>query len=172
MARPEKQQVVEDLVQKMSAAKTIVLTDFTGMDVLTISELRRKCRAAGVEYKVVKNTLTRLAARGSEYERLVAQLEGPTAIALSATDEIAPARVINDFCREHELPKIKFALVEGRLLGPKEVQRLAMLPPRDVLLSQFAGALRRPLTTLAYALTYKMRELLQAFEEIKKLKTQ
>ena len=172
MATPEKQQTVEDLAKKMGAAKSIILTDFTGMDVLSISELRKRCREAGVEYKVVKNTLTRLAARGTTYEPLVAELEGPTALAFSSADEITAARVINDFRREHELPVIKFGLVEGKILKPKEVQRLATLPSKEVLLSQFAGTLRRPLTALLYALTYKLRQLLCAFEEVKKLKTE
>jgi large subunit ribosomal protein L10 len=170
MATPEKQQAVEDLAQKMGAAKSIILTDFTGMDVLSISELRKRCRESGVEYKVVKNTLTRLAARGTRYEPLVADLEGPTALALSSTDEITAARVINDFRKEHALPVIKFGLVEGKVLKAKEVQRLASLPSREVMLSQFAGTLRRPLTALSYALTYKVRQLLFALGEMKKLK--
>jgi len=172
MATPEKQQTVEDLARKMVAAKSIILTDFTGMDVLSISELRKRCREAGVEYKVVKNTLTRRAARGTAYEPLVADLDGPTALAISSTDEVTAARVINDFRREHELPVIKFGLVEGKVLQPKEVQRLAALPSKEVLLSQFAGTLKRPLTALSYALTYKLRLLLCAFEEVKKQKTE
>lgn len=172
MATQAKQQTVEDLAKKMAAAKSIVLTDFTGMDVHTISELRKRCRQAGVEYKVVKNTLTRRAARGTAYEPLVADLDGPTAIALSLTDEVTAARVINDFRKEHELPVIKFGLVEGKVLQPKEVQRLASLPPKEVLISQFAGTLKRPLAALSYALTYKLRQLLCAFEEVKKQKTE
>jgi len=172
MATPEKQQTVEDLTKKMVAAKSIILTDFTGMDVLSISELRKKCREAGVEYKVVKNTLTKRAARGTAYETLVADLDGPTALAISAADEITAARVINDFRKEHELPVIKFGLVEGKVLQPKEVQRLAALPSKEVLLSRFAGMLKRPLTALAYGLTYKLRQLAFALEEVKKQKTE
>ncbi len=172
MATPEKQETVASLSRKMSAAKAIVLTDFTGMDVMSISELRRRCREAGVEYKVVKNTLTKLAARGTDYESILADLEGPTALALSTSDAVAPARVINDFFKERELPKIRFGILEGRMLQAKEVQRLACLPSKEVLLSQFAGALIRPLTAFSYALTYKMRQLLFAMEEIKKLKTE
>jgi len=172
MATPEKQQTVEDLAKKMVAAKSIILTDFTGMDVLSISELRKRCREAGVEYKVVKNTLTRRAARGTAYEPLVADLDGPTALAISSADEITAARVINNFRKEHELPVIKFGLVEGKVLKPKEVQRLAALPSKEVLLSQFAGTLLRPLTALSYALTYKLHQLAYALEEVKKQKTQ
>jgi len=172
MATPEKQQTVEDLAKKMVAAKSIILTDFTGMDVLSISELRKRCREAGVEYKVVKNTLTRRAARGTAYEPLVADLDGPTALAISSVDEITAARVINDFRREHELPVIKFGLVEGKVLKPKEVQRLAALPSKEILLGQFAGMLMRPLTALSYALTYKLRQLACALEEVKKQKTE
>jgi large subunit ribosomal protein L10 len=171
MATPEKQQTVEDLAKKMVAAKSIILTDFTGMDVLSISELRKRCREAGVEYKVVKNTLTRRAARGTAYESLVADLDGPTALAISAADEITAARVINNFRKEHELPVIKFGLVEGKVLKPKEVQRLAALPSKEVLLAQFAGMLKRPLTALSYSLTYKLRQLACALEEVKKQKT-
>ncbi|MFH0778766.1 MAG: 50S ribosomal protein L10 [Candidatus Eisenbacteria bacterium] len=172
MAKPEKQQVVAELAEKIEAAKMIVLTDFTGMDVLSISELRKKCREAKVEYRVIKNTLTRLAAQKTRYSLLSEHLDGPTALAISAVDEIAPARVINEFLRQHELPRIKSGFAEGRLLEPKEVQRLALLPPKNVLLGYFAGTLRRPVASLVYVLAYKIKELVRVLDEVRKTKTQ
>ncbi|MCX5801522.1 MAG: 50S ribosomal protein L10 [Candidatus Eisenbacteria bacterium] len=172
MATPEKEQAVAQLVEKINTAKAIIVTDYSGMDVLSISELRKRCRAASVEYKVVKNTLTKIAIQQTQYGLLADKIEGPTALALSVTDEIAPARVLCEFRKDHELPKIKLGLVEGRIVNSADVGRLAFLPPKKVLLGHFAGTLRRPLSMFSFALTFKLRQLAVALEELKKKKTE
>ena len=172
MATPEKEQAVAQLVEKINAAKAIIVTDYSGMDVLSISELRKKCREASVEYKVVKNTLTKIAAQQTRYGLLAEKIDGPTALALSSKDEIAPARVLCEFRRGRELPKIKLGLVEGRVVNSADVERLAFLPPKKVLLGQFAGTLIRPLSMFSFALTFKIRQLAIVLEEVKKKKTE
>lgn len=171
MGRPEKEQAVAELAKRIDTAKSIVLTDFTGMDVLTISELRKQCREADVEYRVVKNTLTKLAVLQTRFGLLADKLEGPTGLAMSTTDELAPARVISIFRRQHELPTIKLGLVEGKVVGSDDLQRLAFLPPRDILLGQVAGLLRGPISKFSYTLSFKLRQLVIAMEELKKKKT-
>lgn len=172
MATPEKEQAVAQLVEKINAAKAVIVTDYSGMDVLSISELRKRCREASVEYKVVKNTLTKIAAQQTRYGLLAEKIEGPTALAFSSTDEIAPARVLSEFRKGRELPKIKLGLIEGKVVNPADVERLAFLPSKKVLLGQFAGTLIRPLSMLSFALTFKLRQLVIVLEEVKKKKTE
>jgi large subunit ribosomal protein L10 len=172
MATPEKEQAVAQLVEKIKGAKAIIVTDYSGMDVLSISELRKRCREASVEYKVVKNTLTKIAAQQTKYGFLAERIDGPTALALSLTDEIAPARVLSEFRKNHELPKIKLGLIEGRVVNPADIERLAFLPPKKILVGRFAGTLRRPLSMFSFALTFKLRQLVVAIEEVKKKKTE
>jgi len=172
MATPQKEQAVAQLVEKINAARAIIVTDYSGMDVLSISELRKKCREASVEYRVVKNTLTRIAAQRTRYGVLAERMDGPTALAISATDEVAPARVLSEFLKSHGLPKIRLGLIEGRVVNSADVERLAFLPSKKVLLGRFAGTLVRPLSMLSFALTFKLRQLAIALEEIKKKKTE
>jgi large subunit ribosomal protein L10 len=172
MATPEKEQAVAQLVEKINGARAIIVTDYSGMDVLSISELRKKCREASVEYKVVKNTLTKIAVQQTRYGFLAERIDGPTALAFSVTDEVAPARVLSEFRKNHELPKIKLGLIEGRIVNPADIERLAFLPPKKILVGRFAGTLRRPLSMLSFALTFNLRQLVVVIEEVKKKKTE
>ena len=172
MATPEKERAVAELVEKINNAKAILVTNYSGMDVLSISELRRKFREASVEYKVIKNTLTKIAAKQTNCSFLADEIDGPTALALSAKDEIAPARVLTEFLKSHELPKIKLGVIAGRIVKTSDIERLAYLPSKKVLVAQFAGTLRRPLSMLSFALTFKLRQLAVALEEVKKKKTE
>ena len=128
MARPEKVQQVETLGEVFKEARSIVLNDFTGLDVEKISELRRKCREAGVEYRVVKNTLAKLSVKGTPGEGLGAHFEGPTALAISRETENLSAKVLAEFAKEHEAPKFKAALVGGEVIDATAALALAKLP--------------------------------------------
>jgi len=172
MATSEKEKAVGELVEKINAARSVIVTDYSGMDVLSISELRKRCRAASVEYKVVKNTLTKIAVKQTKFNLLAEELDGPTALALSSVDEIAAARVLSEFRRDHELPKIKLGLVDGKIVNKADVERLAFLPSKKILLGHFAGTLKKPLSMLSFALTYKLRQLAVALEDLKKKKTE
>jgi large subunit ribosomal protein L10 len=159
---------VEQLTQVLEGAKSIYLTDFTGMTVEMMANLRRRCRESEVEYKVVKDTLTKLAARRAGVDAVIDYLEGPTGLAIGRGDELAPARVLMEFAKENKLPRIKAGLVEGRVFTEDGVKTLAVLPAREVLLGQFVWGLMAPLGGLRgvlQQLVWKMVATLQAVAE-------
>lgn len=166
MAKQDKIQAVETLRENFSAAKGIYFADFQGMDVATATKLRVKCRAAGVKFHVVKNTLVRRALDPAVRDALDPVLQGPTAIATSDADEIVPAKVLNDFIKEFEKPAFKAGLLEGRVLGKSEVETLAKLPGRDVLLARFAGGLKAPMGRLHTALSSPLTKLALALKQV------
>jgi large subunit ribosomal protein L10 len=143
--KAQKQETVTALATKLKRAPTVYVTDFTGLNVAKISDLRRKLRAAGVEYVVVKNTLALRALKDAQVAGLEPHLGGPTALALAGADPVAAAKVLVDFAKEHEKPAIKAGLVEGRAITPAEVKQLASLPSRPELMAQLGGALQAPL---------------------------
>ncbi len=152
MNRAQKEQEVAELAAKFKRAKGSILTDFTGLSVEQISDLRRKLRQADTEYRVVKNTLMRRAAKDTAIEPLLARVQGPCALALSFTDPVAPAKVLSDFASKQEKLQIKAGVLQGRLLEREEVERLAKIPPREVLLAQLLGVLVAVPTSLVRVL--------------------
>jgi large subunit ribosomal protein L10 len=157
MPTEAKMHEVDEFSDLLSRAQSIVLADFTGLNVAAVSQLRRRCRAAGVEYKVVKNTLARRAVERAGIQDLSALLEGPNAWAVHPGDQVAAAKVLVDFAKEHEVFKIRGGLVEGRVLTHKELVALAKLPGRDVLLAQVLGTLQAPMAGFAGALAAVLR---------------
>ena len=149
--REEKAALVEEIAQKLAASKSTIVTDYRGLTVAEITELRKGLRAAGVEYRVLKNTLTRRATAQSNTAALDEYLKGPTAVAFSFGDAVSPAKVLNDFANTHKALEIKGGLVEGRLVGAEAVKELAALPPREGLLSMLLSVLQAPMRNLAYA---------------------
>ena len=116
--KAQKQESVSALVSQLKRSPTIYVTDFTGLNVARMTELRRRLRAAGVEYVVVKNTLALRAFGEAAVAGLESHLAGPTALVLGGADPVAPAKVLTDFAREHEKPAIKIGLVEGKTVTP------------------------------------------------------
>jgi large subunit ribosomal protein L10 len=150
MKRTEKEQIVEDLSTKLRAAKALYYTDFTGLSVKRMTELRRRLRKVGVEYVVIKNTLALRAVNGSGLAG--ARLRGPTGVVIGK-DPVAAAKVLADFAKEFEQkPEVKGGLLDGRALDPAQVKRLATMPPREQLLAELGGALQAPLAGFAGAL--------------------
>jgi len=147
MPTAQKEAIVKEYGGKLSDAKSLLLADFTGMDVATATALRANLRKGGVEYRVLKNTLLRLACSQSGMEALSPYLEGPTAIAYSVDDEVAPARLLVEFAKLHERPVLKAGVIGERLYTKEELIRLAGLPPRDVLLAQVIGTIVAPLSS-------------------------
>jgi len=168
----EKQQAVAELKEKLTGTKGAVLTNYRGISVAMDTKLRRKLREAGVEYRVIKNTYTRIAASEAGISGLDPYLEGPTAIAISYTDPVAPAKVISDFIKENKLQtmEIKAGLVEGKVIDDKGVKALASLPPREVLIAQMLGSMQAPLTGLVNVLQGNIRNLVYALEAVRKQK--
>lgn len=166
MARPEKVAVVESLSRVFKEAKSVVLNDFTGLNVGKISQLRRLCREQGVDYVVVKNTLAKRSVQGTELEGLSEFMEGPTALAVSRESENIPAKILAEFAKENEAPKFKAALVAGQILAPSEVAALAKLPTREEMISQLLGGIKAPANQLASVLQGTLRKLLYALNAI------
>ena len=167
MARPEKVSEVETLRQRLSRAQTIVLTDFRGLTVGEMGQLRGKLREAGVEYRVVKNRLLRIAARDADIEGLDAYLEGPTAVAFGYDDPVAAAKIIHDFIRQMRKLETKGGVIDHRAVTAAEIKRLADLPPRQVLLAQLAGGIARPLAGMVTVLSGVPRGLVVVLDQIR-----
>ncbi len=153
MAKVElKQPIVDEIKGYAADAKAAVLVDYRGLTVEQDTKLRRKLREAGVVYKVYKNTMLVRAFEGTDFEQLDKDLEGPTAIAFSAEDETAPARILSEFAKEAEDLQFKSAVVGGTYYDEAGIQTLAKIPSRDVLVSKLLGSLQSPVTNLARVL--------------------
>ena len=148
----QKKQVVAELVETLKSAQAGVLVDYRGLTVEQDTDLRRKLREAGVEYKVVKNTLTRFAAKEVGLDGLDEQLNGPTSLAVSAEDPVAPAKIIADFAKEVECLQIKAGFLDGNVISLDEVKTLANTPSRDTLIAKIMGSLNAPISNLVRTL--------------------
>ncbi len=147
-----KKQVVEEIKEKFSKAQSAIVVDYRGLKVEEVTELRKKMREAGVEYKVYKNTMTRMAAQETGFEALLGDLTGPNAIAFGYEDPVTPAKILSDFAKDHKKLELKAGLVEGQYCDVEKVKAIANIPSREVLLSQFLGSITSPLSNLAYLL--------------------
>lgn len=148
----QKQAIVAELKDKLQNAVTGVLVDYSGINVADDTDLRRKLREAGVEYGVVKNTLTRFAAKEAGLEELSDVLNGTTALAVSNDDVVAPAKVLYDFSKDHEYFTIKGGFVEGKVVSVAELEKLATMPSKETLLCMLLYALNGNVSGLARAL--------------------
>ncbi len=158
MPTAKKAETVEELAALLGPSKIAILTDYRGLKVSEISQLRRKLREVGVEFHVAKNTLTRLAAEKVGKGEISPALEGPTAIAFGYRDEVEPAKVLADYIRtSRSTLKIKAALLGNRLIAPEKVSELATLPPREVLLARVVGQMQAPLYGLVNVLSGNLR---------------
>jgi len=140
--RKEKEQIVSDLCKKIEGYKAVVLTHYRGLNVEQISQLRKRLREEKVYYHVIKNTLMRLASKGTDLEKLNDYFEGPTAIAISYGDPILLAKVLSEFIKTQPSLEIKVGLIEGRIAPPEDVKALATMPSREVLLAQILGGIQ------------------------------
>lgn len=152
MSSTEKQQAVAELSARLDGAKCLYLTDFTGLDVASITELRRRLSSVNVEYMVVKNTLARRALAGGPFAPLVEHLSGPNAFVLSREDTVTAAKILTEFAKERERPRIKGGAIEGEVVSIEEIRRIAGLPPREQLLAELVGYARAPIAGLVFTL--------------------
>ena len=157
MPTEAKVRAVEEFAGLLKSAQSVVLTDFTGLDVASISELRRHCREAGVRYRVVKNTLARRAVENAGMTDLTPFLEGPNAWALHDTDQVVAAKVLSEFAKENEALKLRAGFMEGRVLSTEQLQALARLPGREALLGQVVATFAAPMSCFAGALSAMLR---------------
>lgn len=147
----EKKRQVEEIAARLKECAATVITDYRGLNVAQMTELRKQLREAGVEFKVLKNTLVSRAANSVGLGELDAVLTGPTAIAFSKEDPVAPAKVLSEFAKENEALKIKGGVVEGRIVDVAQIEKLAKLPSRDGLLSMLLSVLQGPIRNFALA---------------------
>lgn len=141
MNRDEKQERIAELRDKFMRAKAAVVTDYRGLKVSELTELRRKLRDSGIEYRVVKNTLTRLAVKETPARSLADHLTGPCAVALGYEDEVTPAKVILDFAKTSGKLQVKIGVLRGRLVDPENLKKVITLPGRAELQAQLLGLL-------------------------------
>jgi large subunit ribosomal protein L10 len=170
VGREEKATGIAEIREKLSDARGAVLTDFRGLSVAEITELRTLLRKSAVEYKVVKNTLAKRAVKDTGLANLAAYLEGPTAIAISRKDPVAASKAVTTWAKGRQSFTIKGGIVEGRVVGPAEIADLADLPPREVLLARLAGACQAPLQGLARVLAAPLQGLVRALEQVRQQK--
>jgi large subunit ribosomal protein L10 len=159
--KEQKAEQVELLTEKLKKAKVAVLTDYRGLTVSQIQDLRGKLRGGDVEYRVVKNTLARRAAEAAGVAALEKDLEGPVAIAFGYDDLSTPAKLINDWVRATRLKlDVKGGLVEGRVFSSDQVKSLADLPSRETLIAQLLGTLQSPVGQLVGIMQTPLQQLL------------
>ena len=150
MAKVElKQPIVQEVSQLLDGAQSAVLVNYRGITVDVDTQLRKELREAGVTYKVYKNTLVKLAVKGTPFEELTKDLEGPTAIAVSKTDATAPARIVAKYAKTVESFPMKSGVVEGTYYDEKGIAAVAMVPSREELLSKLLGSLQSPIANFA-----------------------
>jgi len=146
-----KQDAVDVVTGKLQNSITTVVADYRGLNVAQVTELRKQLREAGVDFQVLKNTLLRRATAAAELTELDGVLTGPTAIAFSNNDVVAPARILNDFAKKNDALKLKGGVVEGRVIDADQIKALAELPSRDGLLSMLLSVLQAPMRNFALA---------------------
>jgi large subunit ribosomal protein L10 len=146
--RTDKEQVIGELHEKMGKAKAAILAEPRGLNVATVTELRRKLRDSKVDYRVVKNTLAARAAKGTPVEPVAEKFVGPTALVMSYDDVIAPAKLLAEFMKDRENFTIRVAIIDGKVIDAKGVQALAKLPGLQELRAQIAAMIAQPATKL------------------------
>jgi len=160
VAKPTKEAKVEELSSKLRSAQSVLLADFSGLNVEAVTELRRQMRHAGVDYRVVKNTLALRAAQALGLTFLKEKLSGPTAMAFGPGDLSIPAKILVEFAKERQLPKIKGGIWEGKLIEASEVVAIATLPGKGVLRAQCLAAMLGPMTNFSALMNAAPRQFL------------
>ncbi|AUS97732.1 50S ribosomal protein L10 [Clostridium thermosuccinogenes] len=166
-----KQEIVKEISGKFKDAKAMVFADYRGLTVEQDTEMRSALRKSGVEYRVVKNSLTSLAAKENGLEDLIPYLKGPTALAMSSTDPVAPAKVMSEYAKKFEALELKVGVVEGKIIDVKGINALADLPSREVLIAKVLGGFNAPISGLVNVLNGNIRGLVVALNAIAQQKS-
>ena len=167
MRLDEKKEMTASLAAELDQAGIIYLTDFTGLDVKAITELRARLRERGIRYRVVKNTLMRRALEGLELPDISAHLEGPTALVMTDDDPVLPAKVVKEFAKDHDdRPVVKIGIVDRRMVSPDAVNTMADLPPRDQLLGAIAGGLTASVAGVVGVIDALIRDIAYMLKEV------
>ena len=168
MNRDQKQSFVDDFKERVGKAPVFYLTDFTGLSVKDMTQLRMRLRESGAEYLVAKNRLVIRALTDTEIPDITEHLHGPTVVDHGHEGAVEPAKAVSDFAKDHgDRPVFKIGVLDNKILEPSEIQRLAKLPPREQLLAQFAGALEAPMAALVGVLEGKVQEMAGILESLR-----
>ena len=166
MNKTTKEQLVAELAQKLASAKATFLADYRGLTVDQVNDLRGKLREAGVEYRVVKNTLLKLAIKDTDTSCIEPMLAGPTAIAIAGADPVAPAKVLSDYAKSNDKFELKGGSLEGTLLSLADIKALSDLPSREVLLAKMLGSINAPVSNFVGVLAAVPRSLVRVLAAI------
>ncbi|MEN6328427.1 MAG: 50S ribosomal protein L10 [Syntrophomonas sp.] len=165
-----KKQVVQEIEQKLQDAMLVVFTDYRGINVDEMTELRNKLRAPGVEYKVLKNTLTEFALDNTGHGDVIPHIAGPNAVLFSNEDPVEPIKAIYDFIKQYKKLDVKVAILQGQMLSANKVKSLADLPPRDALIAQVLGTMQAPISSFVRVLNANISGLARVLDQIREQK--
>ena len=160
MNRKEKEHVVSEMSKQVEGLQAAVLTNYRGLNVEQLNQLRRRLKEDKISYHVIKNTLMKLASKGTELEKLRDYFEGPTAIAISYGDPALLARILAEFLKSQPALEIKVGLIQGKVTTPEEVKSLATMPSREVLMAQVLGGIQMPGSQLAGVIQSALQQVL------------
>lgn len=170
MKLEQKQKIVEELAEKFKKSKVLIVTDYKGLNVTTINDLRRKLRESDIEYRVVKNTLLARASDDTDVSKIKDSFKGPSAIAMSFEDPVAPAKVLTKFAEENKKLEIKIGVMGNRVLSLDDIKALSSLPAREVVLARLLSAMNAVPTGLVSALSNIPRKMINVIQAIKEQK--
>lgn len=166
--RKEKQ--VNEIKEKLTKVSSAILTDFRGLTVKEITDLRRQLKAANIDYKIIKNNLMFRAVKESNMDTLSSYLQGPTAIAFGLDDPTIPVKILINFIKEYKKLEIKAGIIQGRVFNAEELTQMSKLPSKEILLAQFIGGIQAPLAGLVNVLSGTIRGLLNVLKAIEEKK--
>ncbi len=171
MNRKEKEQNVADLKEKFSSAKSVIFTNYKGLTVEEVSQLRKQLRESEIEYRVIKNTLAKIASEGTSLEIARDEFSGPLGLAIGYDDPLIASKRLLDFAKGNEKLQVLSGLIEGQFFPHDNLKLIAKLPPRDTLFSMFAGALSQPLQRMALNLHATVSRFVHALHALKEKKS-
>lgn len=170
LSRKDKEQVTKDIAAEMQKSELIIVTDYRGLDVQAINNLRGRLKEAECLYRVTKNTMNRLACREAGFEALEELFEGPTAIAYSSADPVIVAKILLDYRKEKEALEIKGGLLSGQFLSAEQLNELGLIPPKEVLLAMVVGGFQSPIAGFANVLRGTLSSLVYAVDAVREQK--
>lgn len=165
-----KNEKIEEIKESFSKAKVAIVTDYRGLSVAEITELRRSLQKENSDYTVVKNTLAKIAIKGTPFEGLGELLQGPSGVTLGFEDQVAPAKVLTQFIKKAKKSEIRGAVLDGIVLSAKEVQQLSELPSKDELYAKMLGSINSPAQGLVNTVNGLAKALVTAMDAIRKQK--
>jgi large subunit ribosomal protein L10 len=158
--RKEKEELISDLSERVKGFQAVVLTNYRGLNVEQLSRLRQRLREEKISYHVIKNTMMRLASKGTDLEKLDNYFEGPTAMAVSYGDPVPLVKILSEFIKTQPSLEIKIGLIQGRVASPEEVKALATMPAREVLFGQILGGIQGTATRLGTVIHNAIQQVL------------